>query len=66
MREEDTTAAIHGGFTQQMRGGVGGADFTQRATERGSQVPKGGGNRGTEKGLTIQKHTGWRSPVVAG
>lgn len=44
----------------------GGTDFTQRATERGSQVPKGDGNKGMEKGLTIHKDTGWRSPVVAG
>lgn len=46
----------------------GGTDFTQRATEKGSHVPKGDGNTGTEKekGLTIHKHTGWHSPVVAG
>ncbi len=62
MREEATTAAIHGGFTQQMREGNRFHTDTHTATERGSRVPKEDGNTGTEKGLMIQKHTGWRFP----
>lgn len=41
MREEDTTAAIHGGFTQQMRGD----QISHRGPQRESQVPKGDGNK---------------------
>lgn len=38
MREEDTTAAIHGGFTQQMRG----EQISHRETERERESsPKG-------------------------
>lgn len=63
MREEDTTAAIHGEFTQQMRGD----QISHRERQRGgSRVPQGDENTRTEKGLTIHKDTGWHSPVVAG
>lgn len=44
----------------------GGPDFTQRASERGSRGPKGGGNTGMEEGLAIHKDTGWRCSHVAG
>lgn len=44
----------------------GGPDFTQRASERGSRGPRGGGNTGMEEGLAIHKDTGWRCSHVAG
>lgn len=64
MREEDTTAAIHGGFTQQMRG----EQISHRERQKEGVTSQREMETGTEKekGLTIHKHTGWRSPVVAG
>lgn len=42
MRDEDTTAAIYGGVTQQMRG----EQISHREQPKRTQVPKGGGNTG--------------------
>lgn len=39
MREEDTTAAIHGGFTRQMKG-EGGGQTSQRAAQRRQWSPR--------------------------
>lgn len=68
MREEDTTAAIHGGFTQRMREGEeeeeegGGTDFTQSRERQKEGVES---QRETEKkGLTIHKDTGCCSQVA--
>lgn len=63
MREEDTTAAIHGGFTRQMRGGN---RFHTESNRTRESSPKGRRNTGMEDGLMIRKDAVWCSPVVAG
>lgn len=64
MREEDTTAAaIHGGFTQQMKGEQ--ISRGERQNE-GVESQREGGNTGMNEGPAIHKDTGWHSSHVAG
>lgn len=62
MRVENTTAAIHGGFTQQMRG----EQISHREDRKRESSSKRRWKDGMEEWLMIHKNTGWRSPVVAG
>ena len=59
-REEGTTAAIHGGFTQQIRG----EHIYTESDKKREAIPKGRWKY-MEKELMIHREAGWRSPVVA-